>query len=113
MSASGRTRPAAVPDAAWWDDSDAAWVLGERDDAARRHGAYLEWRTDGTMAALVHYEHGRVVAKHLYDANGQRLAASLEGGAAPAAAPLPTLARAAAADAASAPLRPQHIAPLA
>lgn len=51
-------RPAGVPDAAYWDDSDNEWVLAQRDGDGEFHGLVTYYRPDGTRCCVTSFVAG-------------------------------------------------------
>ncbi len=43
-----KQRPAGIPEAAWWQDDENEWILGDVVDGERQ-GAFKFWRPDGTV----------------------------------------------------------------
>lgn len=51
----GRTRPAVVPDGAYWNAADQSWEHGETDAQRMRQGPWRFWRDDGTLRGTCAY----------------------------------------------------------
>ena len=56
-----RVRPAGVPPAALWVDSENEWQLRPTDDAGLLHGPFRSWRADGSLRTIASHRHGKQV----------------------------------------------------
>ncbi len=56
MSPKAKVRPAGVPEAAFWSDSDNEWIVQTVDARGRKHGLVRYFRPDGTLCCETEFE---------------------------------------------------------
>lgn len=68
MSPKAKARPAGVPEAAFWSESDNEWIVQTVDERGRKHGLVRYFRPDGTLCCETEFEadqpHGAFTRYH-------------------------------------------------
>src|SRR5262245_7997123 len=58
-----KNRPAGLPEAAVWNESDSEWELAEENAKGEHHRVLTWWRPDGTMCCRTEFQNGQAHGK--------------------------------------------------